>query len=160
NGGVREIGTRLPPPPAAEPRQQDRPQRSRGVQPPPLGRPRGRLDGRRRRPRGGLVNDCCIAFLRGACDNKHIPHPFPRRSAVSHLSRRSFLKCTAAGGGFLMLPAATYRAALLAQEKPSETVRVGSIGVGGQGTSNMNAIKKNVVAVCDVDKSHAAAAAA
>lgn len=79
---------------------------------------------------------------------------------MSQLSRRSFLKSTAAAGTLLTLPATTYRAALLAQDKPSDTVRVGCIGVGGQGTGNMNAIKKNVVAVCDVDKGHAASAAA
>ena len=75
-------------------------------------------------------------------------------------TRRTFLKSAAAGGAFLSLPAATYRAALLAQDKPSETVRVGSIGVGNQGTGNMKAIRKNVVAICDVDSSHLAAAAA
>jgi predicted dehydrogenase len=79
---------------------------------------------------------------------------------MSRTTRRSFLKSTAAGGVFLGLPAATVRAALLAQDKPSETVRVGSIGVGNQGKPNMNAIKKNVVAVCDVDKDRVATAAA
>ncbi len=72
-------------------------------------------------------------------------------------TRRSFL---ATAGTFAALPASTYRAALLAQEKPSQTVRVGCIGVGGQGKGNMNAIKKNVVAVCDVDRGRVAAAAA
>ena len=51
-------------------------------------------------------------------------------------------------------------AGLLAQDKPSERVRVGCIGVGNQGKPNMNAIKENVVAVCDVDKDRLAAAAA
>ncbi len=75
---------------------------------------------------------------------------------MAHFSRRSFL---ATAGTFAALPASTYRAALLAQEKPSETVRVGCIGVGNQGKGNMNAIKKNVLAVCDVDRAHLAAAA-
>jgi predicted dehydrogenase len=70
---------------------------------------------------------------------------------VTRLSRRSFLKSAAAGGTFLGLSAATYRAALLAQDKPSETVRVGCIGLGGQGRGNMKAVRKNVVALCDVD---------
>jgi myo-inositol 2-dehydrogenase / D-chiro-inositol 1-dehydrogenase len=78
---------------------------------------------------------------------------------MSRLTRRTFLRSTAASGTLLALPAITYRAALLAQDKPSETVRVGCIGVGGQGRGNMNAIKKNVVAVCDVDTSHLATAA-
>jgi predicted dehydrogenase len=74
---------------------------------------------------------------------------------MSHVTRRSFLS----SAGLLALPAVTYRAALLADDKPSEKVRVASIGVGGQGRGNMNAIRKYVVAVCDVDKSHLAAAA-
>lgn len=78
---------------------------------------------------------------------------------MTRVSRRQFLTSAAASGAFLSLPAATYRAALFADDKPSETVRVGCIGVGGQGRGNMNAIKKNVVAVCDVDSGHARAAA-
>ena len=77
---------------------------------------------------------------------------------MSRTTRRSFLK--SAGGAFLGIQAMTYRTALLAQNKPSETVRVGSIGVGNQGRPNMNAIKKHVVAVCDVDRNRLAAAAA
>jgi predicted dehydrogenase len=76
------------------------------------------------------------------------------------MSRRSFLRAGAAGGALLGLPAGVYRAALLAQEKPSERVRVGMIGVGGQGSGNMRAVLKNVVAVCDVDTDHLAKAAA
>lgn len=78
---------------------------------------------------------------------------------MSSLTRRSFLYSTAASGTFLTLPTITYLAALLADEKPSETVRVACVGVGGQGRGNMNAIKKHVVAVCDVDKEHLATAA-
>lgn len=79
---------------------------------------------------------------------------------MSRLTRRSLLKSSAAASTLLALPAATYRAALLADEKPSGTVRVGCIGVGAQGRSNMNSIKKNVVAVCDVDKDRVASVAA
>jgi predicted dehydrogenase len=45
-------------------------------------------------------------------------------------------------------------------ENPSELVRVGIIGTGGQGRSNMmaNTLVKHVVAVCDVDQAHAAEA--
>jgi predicted dehydrogenase len=66
-------------------------------------------------------------------------------------NRRGFLQSGLAAGAFLGLPAATYRAAFAADEKPSEKVRIGIIGVGGQGKGNMNAVKKNVVAICDVD---------
>ncbi len=73
-------------------------------------------------------------------------------------SRRRFL---GASGAILALPAVTYRAAFAADTPPSETVRVGHIGVGLQGTGNLrNYVKTNTVAVCDVDKKHLAAAAA
>ena len=44
-------------------------------------------------------------------------------------------------------------------ENPSEFIRIGVIGTGGQGVANMRAMMKNIVAVCDVDKTHAAGAA-
>ena len=78
---------------------------------------------------------------------------------MSRVTRRMFLKSYAAGGAFLALPAVTYRAALLAQDKPSEMIRVGFIGVGAQGRANLNAIKKHAVAVCDVDKDRVATVA-
>ncbi len=37
-------------------------------------------------------------------------------------------------------------------QNPSEFIRIGYIGVGGQGKSNIRALIKNAVAVCDVDK--------
>ena len=77
---------------------------------------------------------------------------------MSQVTRRSFLRASVAGGTFLALPAITYRAALLAQDKPSETVRVACVGLGGQGRGNMRNIKKNVVALCDVDTDHLATA--
>lgn len=43
-------------------------------------------------------------------------------------------------------------------ENPSEFIRVGFIGMGGQGLSNMKSIIKHAVAVCDVDKTHLATA--
>lgn len=76
---------------------------------------------------------------------------------MTRFSRRSFLAST--GTGLLTLPAATYRAALLAQDKPSESIRIGCIGVGNQGRPNMNAVRKYVVAICDVDRDRVAAAA-
>ncbi|QEL13339.1 Gfo/Idh/MocA family protein [Limnoglobus roseus] len=73
-------------------------------------------------------------------------------------SRRRFL---GASGAILALPAVTYRAAFGADTPPSEQVRVGHIGVGLQGTGNLgHYVKTNSVAVCDVDKTHLAAAAA
>jgi predicted dehydrogenase len=75
---------------------------------------------------------------------------------MSRISRRAFIQSSAS---LLALPAVTYRAAVLAEDKPSEMVRVACVGLGGQGRGNMGAIKKNVVALCDVDKEHLAAAA-
>jgi predicted dehydrogenase len=66
--------------------------------------------------------------------------------------RRFFFQAGAAGVG---LWAASGRSKA---EPPSEAVRVGMIGVGGQGTSNLKALIKNVVAVCDVDSSRLAGA--
>lgn len=81
-------------------------------------------------------------------------------SIHSPASRRDFLRTGLAGGAFLALPAATYRAAFAADESaPSNRIRIGSIGVGKQGTGNMKAFLKNVTAICDVDKDHLAAAA-
>ena len=41
-------------------------------------------------------------------------------------------------------------------ENPSDFIRIGFIGMGGQGNSNMRALMKNAVAVCDVDSKHLA----
>jgi predicted dehydrogenase len=74
-----------------------------------------------------------------------------------HFTRRDFLRHGAAAGALLSLPASLYRNALCAADPPSERIRVGFIGVGGQGNANLNAISKNAVAVCDVDQKHLAA---
>jgi predicted dehydrogenase len=78
---------------------------------------------------------------------------------MARQTRRGFLRTGLAGGAFLGLGAGTYRSAL-GQDRPAERVRVGCIGLGGQGKGNMRAVLRNVVAVCDVDKGHLAAAAA
>lgn len=73
-------------------------------------------------------------------------------------SRRQFLRESggflAGVGASLTLPAAVYRTVLGSadQPAPSERVRIGCIGVGNQGRGNMKQHLKNVVAVCDVDK--------
>ncbi|HUR55103.1 MAG TPA: Gfo/Idh/MocA family oxidoreductase [Gemmataceae bacterium] len=78
---------------------------------------------------------------------------------MARITRRGFLSTSAAGAAVLGLPACIYRAAVLAQDKPSDRIRIGSIGVGRQGTGNLKAFVKNVVAVCDVDTTHLASAA-
>jgi predicted dehydrogenase len=77
-------------------------------------------------------------------------------------NRREFLRQAAFGAGAgLALPNLFLNETCAATgENPSEFIRVGVIGTGGQGVDNMQAIIKNVVAVCDVDKTHAASAAA
>ena len=45
-------------------------------------------------------------------------------------------------------------------QNPSEFIRVGFIGTGGQGNSNLQALMKNAVAVCDVDQTRAQTAKA
>jgi predicted dehydrogenase len=79
-------------------------------------------------------------------------------SSPNSLTRRDVLRTGLAGGAFLTLPAGLYRAALLAQEPPSERIRTGHIGVGNQGRSNLRAFQKNAVAICDVDLRHLATA--
>ena len=79
---------------------------------------------------------------------------------MARITRRGFLSTTAVLCG---LPASVYRSAVLAQDKPSDRIRIGSIGVGRQGTGNLkgflNQKGAQVVAVCDVDANHLAAAA-
>ncbi len=63
-------------------------------------------------------------------------------------TRRHFLKAgVVAGFGPLILRAD--------DKPPSERIRIGIIGAGGQGGANMGAYLKNIVAVCDVDKERA-----
>ena len=80
----------------------------------------------------------------------------------SLLNRRRFLRQASAGvGAGLALHNLFPNKTLAASgENPSEFVRIGVIGSGGQGVANMRAMMKNVVAVCDVDKTHAERAAA
>ena len=78
---------------------------------------------------------------------------------MARQTRRGFLRSGLAGGAFLGLGAGTYRTAL-GQDAPSDRVRVACVGVGGQGKGNMNAVRRNVVAICDVDRGHLATAAA
>ena len=84
---------------------------------------------------------------------------------MTQLSRRSFLR---AAGSFTAASGVTYLfpgLALSARAEdppapPSEQVRIACIGVGRQGNANLRGFVKNCVAVCDVDKTHLAAAAA
>lgn len=68
------------------------------------------------------------------------------------LSRRDFLRQSAGAGFALGLPALLYRRAFAQVDPPSGRIRIGSIGVGGQGRGNLGKFIKDVIAVCEVDK--------
>lgn len=78
---------------------------------------------------------------------------------MSNSSRRSFLKQSALGGVILGMSARSYLSTFAA-EGPSERVRVGMIGVGNQGgpKNNLKYFLKNIVAMCDLDKTYLAEA--
>ncbi len=73
-------------------------------------------------------------------------------------SRRDFLKKTAAVGLAASLPSLVTSG--FAADPPSERIRIGCIGLGGQGNANLGQHLKDCVAVCDVDKDHLEAAKA
>ena len=77
------------------------------------------------------------------------------------LSRRCFLRSAGrlAFGAGLGLAAPEFffnRTKAASGENPSELVRVGFIGLGGQGNHNLGKLLEHAAAVCDVDKSHLA----
>jgi len=72
------------------------------------------------------------------------------------ISRRDFLRASrdvaiGVGAGAVLPNIFLNRTKAAAGDSPSEFVRLGFIGVGGQGNSNLGALMKNAVAVCDVD---------
>ena len=79
---------------------------------------------------------------------------------MSKLSRRSFLRTSAAAGLFTGISAKSYKATFGA-EAPSERVRVGMIGVGNQGgpRNNMKYFLNNIEALCDLDANYLGEAA-
>jgi predicted dehydrogenase len=78
------------------------------------------------------------------------------------LSRRRFLRSTrhAALAALVGPNLFLNRTKAASGSNPSEFIRVGFIGVGGQGGGNLKKLLKNAVAVCDVDRTRAAAAKA
>jgi predicted dehydrogenase len=63
------------------------------------------------------------------------------------MDRRGFLTA----GLFAGLSAGLYQRAFAANTPPSERIRIGAIGIGGQGKGNLKAHAKNAVALCEVD---------
>jgi predicted dehydrogenase len=73
-------------------------------------------------------------------------------------TRRSFLRTAAIAGGALALPACASRRhrGPMGRDEP---INIGVVGVGGRGRDNLMAVRsERVVALCDVDRQHLAAA--
>jgi predicted dehydrogenase len=73
------------------------------------------------------------------------------------ITRRSFLKGTAAAGATIAIPAIV-PSSVFGANSPSNRIIMGAIGVGSQGTGDMQGFlsksEVQMVAVCDVDKGH------
>jgi predicted dehydrogenase len=74
----------------------------------------------------------------------------------TQFTRRQFLRSTAfSTAGFMVLPAAVL--GLRGATSPNEKLNLAGIGIGGQGGEDLKQLEKeNIVALCDVDKNHAA----
>jgi predicted dehydrogenase len=99
----------------------------------------------------------------GSCsiDNRFLRPDNCPMSKRAVISRRKFLRFAAlfsSGAGLAGPNIFLNRTKAATTQNPSEFIRVGFIGVGGQGNHNLGALIKNAVAVCDVDKSHLQAA--
>jgi len=72
------------------------------------------------------------------------------------LNRRRFLStCSASAVGALAFPA--FVANLRGENAPSRKLNLAGIGIGGQGASDLSNLEtENIVALCDVDRAHAA----
>ena len=79
------------------------------------------------------------------------------RKRTNTLSRREFLKSTAAAGAIFVVPTIV-PSSVFGANAPSDRITIGSIGLGRMGTGNMKGFKgksgSEVVAVCDVDAEH------
>src|SRR5882672_9960060 len=73
----------------------------------------------------------------------------------SLLSRRSFLRNTAAVTSFLVV-----KSSVLGREgqvSPNSKLNIAGVGIGGQGASDLEQVsRENIVALCDVDSDYAA----
>ncbi len=71
------------------------------------------------------------------------------------LSRRAFLKLSAAATPFLAVPARVLGRA--GEPSPNNKLNLAGIGIGGQGASDLEELSsENIVALCDVDADYAA----
>jgi predicted dehydrogenase len=81
-------------------------------------------------------------------------------TARERITRRDFLRRTGGAGLALALPTIITGNALGGPGVPpaSERILIGMIGVGNQGSGNLKAFMKDVIAVCEVDKTRLAEA--
>jgi predicted dehydrogenase len=79
-------------------------------------------------------------------------HEPTHESTASGVSRRQFVQSAAvAGAGFMIVPRHVLGQG---QTAPSDLVNVATVGIGGQGGSNTQAVlSQNIVAICDCDDS-------
>jgi predicted dehydrogenase len=79
----------------------------------------------------------------------------PSRNEVK-FTRRQFLRGTAlSAGAFMVVPASVL--GLRGAPSPNEKLNLAGIGIGGQGGEDLGHLEsENIVALCDVDKHHAA----
>jgi len=79
----------------------------------------------------------------------------PKRGPGGGVSRREFIKGTAAVAAFTVVPRHVLGGPR--QIPPSEKLNIAGIGVGGQGAWDLQGVSsENIVALCDVDRRHAA----
>ncbi len=95
-----------------------------------------------------IMTDSSPAAVSGC---SQIPHTM----GDSQLSRRAFLSTSAAAAGTIALPYFVPQRAFGANDR----IRTGHIGVGKQGTGNLERLLSHAVAVCDVDARRLASAA-
>lgn len=83
--------------------------------------------------------------------DRSVPTSSANQKKAKHLSRRAFVKGTAA-----TFPMIVSSGVLAVQGRPGANSRIvtGHIGVGGKGTSHLKSIPENVGALCDVDTDH------
>jgi predicted dehydrogenase len=77
------------------------------------------------------------------------------KNRAEGISRRNFLATTATVTSFMALPA--HVLGLEGATSPNNKLNIAGIGVGGQGGNDIDEVSgENIVALCDVDKDHAA----
>jgi predicted dehydrogenase len=81
---------------------------------------------------------------------------YSKEDKMNDLTRRQFLKHSAAVAAFTIVPRHVVAGAGFAS--PNEKLNIAAIGVGGMGAANINAVAgtENLVALCDVDAVQAA----